>query len=293
MQDYYQQSMNALQLAGMSKETQKAYSRSVLQLVKFYQKPPNLISEQELEDYLLHRINCDHWANGTLRIAYSGIKFFFQNVLKREWTLLGYLKAQKEHKLPCVLTKDEVRSLLAHIFKPHIFVFLFLVYSCGLRVSEALSLQTSDIYGQQNIIHIHRGKGAKDRYVPLPQATLELLRKHWHTHEHPVILFPAWNTGKKPEDLNYMTLSSVRYALKKAKDAAQIIKRNVTIHTLRHSYATHLLEAGVNIRTIQNYLGHAQLETTMIYLHLTPKSQQDAHQRIDSLMQDMLHGRHS
>jgi integrase len=162
-----------------------------------------------------------------------------------------------------------------------------------LSAVTALSLQVSDIYGQQNVIHIHRGKGAKDRYVPLPQATLELLRKHWHTHEHPVILFPARNTGKQTEDLSHMTLSSVRYALKKAKDAAQIIKRNVTIHTLRHSYATHLLESGVNIRTIQNYLGHAQLETTMVYLHLTPKSQQDAHQRIDSLMQDMLHGRHS
>ncbi len=156
-----------------------------------------------------------------------------------------------------------------------------------------MSLQTTDIYGQQNIIHVHRGKGAKDRYVPLPQVTLELLRKHWHTHKHPVILFPALKTRKQTEDLNHMTLSSVRNALKKAKDDAQIIKRNVTIHTLRHSYATHLLEAGVNIRTIKNYLGHAQLETTMIYLHLTPKSQQDAHQRIDSLMQDMLHGQHS
>jgi len=293
MQDYYQQSMNALQLAGMSQETQKVYSRSVLQLVNFYQKSPDRISEQELRDYFLYRINCDHWANSTLRIAYSGIKFFFQKVLRRQWPLLGYLKAQKEHKLPCVLTRGEVCSLLAQIRKPHIYAFLFLVYSCGLRASEALHLQVTDICGQQKLIHIHRGKGAKDRYVPVSQATLELLRKHWLTHKDPVLIFPARNIRKQSQDLTYMTLSSVRYALKKAQNAAQIKKRQVSLHTLRHSYATHLLEAGVNIRTIQRFLGHAQLETTMVYLHLTPKSQQDAHQRIDSLMQDMLHGQHS
>jgi site-specific recombinase XerD len=294
MADYVQQSMRALQLAGMSQETQKAYTRSVRQLVEFFQKSPESISETELEDYFLHRINTDQWANGTLRIAYSGIKFYFQNVLKREWHLFGYLKAQKNRKLPCALTRPEVYRLLAQITTPHIFAFLFLVYSCGLRVSEALNLQVSDIDGQQTMIHVHRGKGAKDRKVPLPQATLEVLRKQWASHKHPVLIFPA--KARKADHAHPaqhpMCLSSIRKAFHKATSAAAINKRHVTIHTLRHAYATHLLEAGVNIRTIQRYLGHAQLETTMVYFHLTPHGQEDAYQRIDALMKELVHGRH-
>lgn len=289
MTDYFQQSMRALQLAGMSQETQKAYARSVRQLVQFCQKPPESISEAELEEYFLYRIHTSQWANGTLRIAYSGIKFYFQNILKREWHLFGYLKAQKDRKLPCALTRPEVYRLLAQITTPHIFAFLFLVYSCGLRVSEALNLQVSDIDGQQAMIHVHRGKGAKDRKVPLPQATLEVLRKQWASHKHPVLIFPA--KSRKPAQ-HPMCLSSIRKAFHEAKSAAAINKRQVTIHTLRHSYATHLLEAGVNIRTIQCYLGHAQLETTMVYFHLTPHGQEDAYQRIDALIKGLVHGRH-
>jgi site-specific recombinase XerD len=290
MADYYQQSMRSLQLAGMSEGTQYAYSRSVCQLAEFCNKPPELISEQELEEYLLHRKNVDQWASGTLRVAYSGIKFYFQNVLRRNWHLFGFLKAQQHRRLPCALSRAEVFQLLAQLTRPHIYTFLFLLYSCGLRISEALSLQVADIDGQQRMIHVHRGKGAKDRNVPLPQATLHLLRRHWCTHKHPVLIFPSRNNEKSAE--KPMSLDSVRTAFKQAKAAAGIAKRRVTLHTLRHSYATHLLEAGVNIRTIQRYLGHAQLETTMVYFHLTPKGQEDAYKRIDDLMEDLIRGRH-
>lgn len=225
-----------------------------------------------------------------MRVAYSGIKFYFQNVLRRNWHLFGFLKAQQHRRLPCALSRAEVFQLLAQITKPHIYTFLFLVYSCGLRVSEARSLQVADIDGEQRMIHIHRGKGAKDRNVPLPQATLYLLRRYWCTHKHPVLIFPARHHGKSAE--KPMSLGSVRSAFSQAKAAAGIAKRGVTIHTLRHSYATHLLEAGVNIRTIQRYLGHAQLETTMVYFHLPPKGQEDAYKRIDGLMEDLIRGRH-
>lgn len=173
-------------------------------------------------------------------------------------------------------------------------MFLTTVYSCGLRLQEALFLQISDIDAKRMMIHVHRGKGAKDRFVPLPQETLNLLRFYWKTHRNPTLLFPALGRGhqKAPMSTIPMAIDSVQGAFREAKLAAGIKKRRVSIHTLRHSYATHLLEAGVNIRVIQRYLGHANLETTMVYLHLTHKGQEDAYQIINQTMRGFHHGNH-
>ena len=144
------------------------------------------------------------------------------------------------------------------------------------------------------MIHVHRGKGAKDRYIPLPQSTRHLLRSYWRTHRHPQLLFPALGrsgTGAK-NALNPMAKSSVQGALRRAKWDAGVGKKGVSIHTLRHSYATHLLEAGVNLRVIQRYMGHAQLATTMLYLHLTQKVQEDVCQLINNVMEGLDHDLH-
>lgn len=142
------------------------------------------------------------------------------------------------------------------------------------------------------MIHVHRGKGTKDRYAPLPQATLAILRQHWATHRNPRLIFPA--PGRRRNEAATTTTpiskTTVQEALRKAKDAAGIRKRGVSVHTLRHSYATHLLEQGVNLRVIQRYLGHNSIMTTMIYLHLTQKGHDDASQIINCLMED-IHGR--
>jgi integrase/recombinase XerD len=160
----------------------------------------------------------------------------------------------------------------------------------GLRLQEALYLQVSDIDGQRLQVHVHRGKGAKDRYVPLPEETLALLRTDWKTHRHKTWLFPATGRDQKqgPMATSPMSRASVQGAFRKAKGRAGINKMGVAIHTLRHSYATHLLEAGVNPRLIQRYLGHAQLDTTMVYLHLTQTGHEDAYTRLNSLMQGLL-----
>jgi integrase/recombinase XerD len=144
------------------------------------------------------------------------------------------------------------------------------------------------------MIHVHRGKGAKDRYVPLPQATLNLLRRYWVTHRHPSFLFPAIGRTRQgvKEAKNPMAKSSVQGAFRRAMFAAGIHKKMVSVHTLRHSYATHLLEAGVNLRVIQRYMGHGQLETTMVYLHLTQKGQEDACQLINQVMGGLDHDHH-
>lgn len=289
MQDWYQQTIDALRLNGKSERTQDSYVRTVRMLVEFYGKTPDLISEEELRAYLLHRRQHDHWSPSTLKIAHAGLKFFFSRVLPRDWPTLELIKAPHEKRLPVVLSVEEVQRLLRCVRTPHNHAYLVAVYSCGLRLSEALHLEVGDIDGQRGLIHVRGGKGAKDRYVPLPERTLALLRAYWKTHRHPRLLFPALGRDMRGahEAAKPMARNSIQGALRKAKAAAGIIKDGVTIHTLRHSYATHLLERGVNVRNIQRYLGHGCLETTMIYLHLTQAGQEDAVARINDLMGEL------
>lgn len=148
----------------------------------------------------------------------------------------------------------------------------------------------SDIDSARMMLHVHRGEGAKDRYVPLPHATLTLLRTHWRAHRNPRLVFPAWGRDSRSAATatTPMAKSSVQGAFQAAKRAAGIAKRGVCVHTLRHAYATHLSEAGVNLRVIQKNIGHASLETTMVYLHLTHKGQEDAYALIDTVMEELV-----
>ena len=286
MNQYYEKSMRALKLAGLSKSTQKCYTRSVRQIVDFYGKTPELISEVELEDYFLHRRDEDQWSAATLRIAHSGIRFFFQNVLKRDWHLFAYMNSKKEKRLPCILSRKEVGDIFNCVTTFHNYTFFSTVYACGLRLSEALNLQTSDIDKDRMMVHVHKGKGAKDRFVPLSQDTLVLLRRYWVTHKNKTFIFPALSRGanKAAVSKTPMSAGSVQSAFRQAKTAAGITKRHVSIHTLRHCYATHLLEAGTNPRLIQRYMGHSQLETTMGYFQFTNKGAEDAYNIINNTM---------
>jgi site-specific recombinase XerD len=286
--------IKALQLNGKGERTQEAYARALRMLVQFYSKSPDLISEEELQDYFLHRKNTDKWSPNTMRICYCGIRFFYEHVLQRNWHILGILRAQTERRLPAVLSVEEVRSILACVKTFQNYAYLSTIYSCGLRLHEGLHLEISDIDSTRMMIHVHRGKGAKDRYVPLPQSTLHLLRRYWLTHRHPQLLFPALGRNGKgaKEAQTPMAKSSVQGAFRRAKYDAGIRKKAVSVHTLRHSYATHLLEAGVNLRVIQKNMGHTQLETTMIYLHLTQKGHEDACQLINHVMEGLDHDHH-
>ena len=199
MNDWYQRMIAILQLNGKGEPTQKAYTRAVRMLSQFYDKTPDLVSEPELQEYFLHRKNVNRWSPKTMRICYCGIRFFYVHVLARDWHILSILRAQNEHRLPAVLSVEEVRSILAHVKTLHNHAFLSTVYSCGLRLDEARHLEVSDIDSKRMMIHVHRGKGAKDRYVPLPQSTLQLLRQYWLTHRHPRLVFPA--LGRKQTDV--------------------------------------------------------------------------------------------
>jgi integrase/recombinase XerD len=182
-----------------------------------------------------------------------------------------------------------VRAILRSVRTPHNHAFLSTVYACGLRLQEAQYLEVSDIDSQRMMVHVHRGKGAKDRFVPLPRATLTTLRAHWRTHRNPRLLFPARgrNGRSAVTATTPMAKSRVQGAFRHAKRAAGISKRGVSVHTLRHCYATHLLEAGVNPHVIQRYMGHASLESTMLYLHLTHKGTEDAYALNDRVMEGL------
>lgn len=287
--DWYQRSINTLQLNGKGERTQEAYTRAVRMLVDFYGKPPEQITEQELEQYFLRRKNVDHWSANTMRICYCGIRFFFVNVLKHNFDLFHILRAKNEARLPAVLGREEVRALLGCVRTRHNHAYLSTVYGCGLRLTEALYLEVSDIDSARMMIHVHRGKGARDRFVPLPHSSLAILRAHWRTHRNPRLLFPACGRDGRAASAatTPMAISSVQGAFRRAKLQAGIRKRAVSIHTLRHCYATHLLEEGVNLRVIQQHMGHASLETTMIYLHLTRKGHEDAYALIDRVMEGL------
>ena len=287
--DWFQKSMNTLSLNGKGERTQQAYTRALRMLVDFYGKRPEEISEAELEAYFLRRKNEDRWSSNTLRICYCGIRFYFVHVLGRNFGLFNILRAKNESRLPTVLSREEVRSLLGCVRTAHDRAFLATVYACGLRLQEALHLEVCDIDSDRMMLHVHRGKGAKDRLVPLPHSTLVTLRAHWRTHRNPRLLFPALGRNGQAAALatTPMAISSVQGALRRAKLQARIAKRAVSIHTLRHAYATHLLEEGVNLRVIQRHMGHASLESTMVYLHLTHKGQEDAYALIDRLMGDL------
>jgi integrase/recombinase XerD len=290
MKDYFQKSMRALQLAGMSDRTQECYTRSVRQLVDFYGKTPDQITEQELQDYFLHRKNIDKWSAATMRIAYSGVKFFFFNVLQRDWHTLKLIYAKRDKTLPAVLSIDEVWTIINAIKTIQNKTYFTVVYTCGLRLHEALFLQVSDIDAKLKRIHVHRGKGAKDRYVPLPEATLGCMRNYWKTHKNPKWIFPALGRGcmEGPSAQEPMNYSSVQGALRRVLTQLKFIKR-ISVHTFRHTYATHLLEAGVNIRRIQEYLGHSSLNSTMVYLHLTTQGHEHAYDIINSMMKGDTH----
>lgn len=275
-----------LQLAGLSERTQKAYVRAVRQLAQHFHQPPDQLSETQLREYFLHLKNDKQLAPGSLRIAFYGIRFFYRHTVRRNWLTLERLRIPKQKTLPDVLTVDEVRRLIGAVRSPCYQTYFWTVYSLGLRVTEGLQLQVGDVDGARRLVHVHRGKGAKDRYVPLPTRTHDQLRSYWTTHRHPRWLFPARGRDRRPRASAPEPMSEAGVGKALRRVVRQLgLKKRVSIHTLRHSYATHLLEAGVNLRRIQRYLGHSSLRSTLVYLHLTSQGHEQAIATIERLMQ--------
>ena len=270
----------------MSQRTVHGYLRAVRQLADWAETPPDKITERQLRQYFLYLKNVKQFAYGSIRVAFSGIKFYYTRTCKRSWETLATMKLQHAKTLPEVLTMEQVRQIVSACRVERIAVFFWTVYSMGLRLEEARNLQVRDIDSARMMVHVHRGKGAKDRYIPLPTSTLLWLREHWRTHQHPRFLFPAEGRDHKQSAVSAAPIqpTTVQKAMSKIAEELNFAKR-VTIHTLRHSYATHLLESGVSLKVIQKYLGHSSLQTTMVYLHLTETAEANAREKIESIFQ--------
>jgi len=280
-----QKMLEDMQLRGLSERTQESYIRAVRQLAEYCHKPPDQISQDELRSFFLYLKNVRHVSRSTQTITLCGIKFFYDHTLERYWHTLDLVRPAKEKKLPVVLSVEEVGRILARVYQPHCRVCLTTIYACGLRLLEGVRLQVDQIDSQRKMLHIKQAKGNKDRYVPLPTASLKMLRQHWLIHRNPLWLFPAlredWLHSEKAR--SPMSESGVQRAFRAALRECGVHKQ-ATVHTLRHSYATHLLEAGLNLRIIQSYLGHASPATTAIYTHLTSTTQTRSLETIDSLV---------
>jgi site-specific recombinase XerD len=260
-----------LQLRGYADRTQKMYVRAVRKLAEHFSKPPDQITEEELRDYFLYVKNVKKWSRTASTIALCGIKFFYQNTIKRDWPTLQFVRARREKRMPVVLTRSEIRRILACVRFERYRVCLLTIYSCGLRLLEGCNLKVSDIDSQRMVVRIEQSKNRKDSYVPLPQMTLKVLRSYWKTHRNPQWLFPAAGRGKHDQfgtATRPTPYSNVQTAFRTALRKSRVNKR-ASVRTLRHSYATHLVEQGVNLRLVQEYLGHNSPKTTAIYAHLT------------------------
>ncbi len=277
-----------LRLRGMAESTQACYVRAVAQFARYYGKAPDQISDEELRQYILYLQNVKQVAPSTQTIAVCALRFFYQYTLGREMPTLSIIRIRREEKLPVVLSVDEVSQLLGSLRRLHYRACLGIIYSCGLRVQEGLNLQVTDIDSAHMRVHVRQSKGKRARYVPLFQGALVLLRQYWATHRHPQWLFPARPKKRVSATVAYpMRRTGVWRALQAARQTCGLQKQ-VTVHTLRHSYATHLLEAGVSLRVIQIYLGHASPQSTAIYTHLTQKVEARALEMMNQVMDQVL-----
>ena len=269
-----------MELRGLKDNTKRAYVDSVKDLARHYGRSPDLLSEEQIRRYFVHLTETRRCAKNTLRVRLFGIKFLFRYTLRRPLPVFDLIRLPRQRKLPTVLSRQEVRQLLSRIRRPEVRMVAVVMYSCGLRVTAATRLRPAHIDSRRMMVCVRNGKGSKDRYVPLPRRTLELLRAYWREHQPDPWLFPD-RSGKKPVD-RCAVLKCIQAAAKEAK-----LTKSIGCHTLRHSYATHLLEDKEDLPTIQALLGHRDIRSTALYLHLTQRGMKNVHRSVDDLMADL------
>lgn len=281
-----QQFAQDLKIAGLSERTQESYCRVMRKFNEACKKPLDQATEEDVRKYYIEIVDQRKLSASTINVIHQGMKKFYSITCPRDWKVLKLARIQPEQKLPVVLSVTEVHILLKMIEKPAMRCFFSTVYTLGLRLQEGLFLQPRDIDSKRMLVHIHRGKGAKDRLIPLPESTLDLLRDYWSTHRNPNWIFPAEGRNHKQSTIanKPMSESSVQDVIKAVLEQLNWGNRGISTHTLRHCYATHLLEAGVSLKLIQKYLGHRHLTSTMVYLHVTTVGEEAAVRKINAIM---------
>lgn len=272
-----QRMIEDMRLVGLSDGTQRVYVDAVRNLARRYQLSPDELTQEQVREYFLE-LSRRGLAASTVRVQLFALKFLYLNTLQRDWSLLKLYRIKKSKRLPIVLSRKEVWHLLDHLRRPDLRMCATLMYACGLRASEAARMKIDDLDGKRMVVWVRQGKGDKDRQIPLPGRTLESLRQYWRDRRPPQPwLFPD-RAGKGP-----INRSVLDRAIRAARGQSGIRKR-VSCHTLRHSYATHLLERGVDLRSIQGLLGHANIKSTIVYLHLTQGVMENVCRTINELI---------
>ncbi len=281
--DLHERFKREIKLQGKSPKTIDSYARSLRRLLNYFDCHPQELTQDDLKLYFEELVSSRSWS--TVRVDRWGLRLFWERILKKEWHWPDIVRPPKVKKLPDILSVEEVDRIMATLDRFRFRVCLFTIYSLGLRLSEGVNLKVEDIDSARMLVHIRNAKGNKDRMVPLPKQTLSLLRRYWVTHRNPTLLFPSvhlgkWKTGRTQ---NPMDRAGVQAAFKLALGDCNIHKK-ATVHTLRHSYATHLVETGVNLRLIQEFLGHSSPNTTVIYARLSKPSLDNSGELVQQLM---------
>jgi site-specific recombinase XerD len=259
-----EQMIRAMELKNLSANTQRSYLAAVTGLAQHYQQSPVKIADKMIEDYLLYLKNDKHNAPNSCSSVLTGLRFFYQNVAQKKISV-DYSLRKKRRKLPTVLTMKQVWKLICAANNLKHRLMLMTTYSAGLRASEVRALKPEHIDSERMLIKVQDGKGNKDRYTLLSEKLLVQLRSYYRKYQPKTYLFPSSFKKRQDRPLSY---EAVRCIYEKARKKAGVNKGE-GIHTLRHSFATHLLEAGYDIRKIQVLMGHSRLSTTMIYLHVS------------------------
>lgn len=288
-----------VELKDYREPTKKEYVRYVRKLAEHFQCDPATLTEDQVRQYFLFLRQHKRYKHSPMKAAkYALLCFFLDCVKVQGWTVFKEVRIARPEVLPVVLSRQEVQALMAAITEPRFRICLRLMYHCGLRVGETVRIQLKDIHGRDNPprLHIRNGKGGKDRYVPLTPMMVDELRQWWRTHQNPKFLFPSPGRGwadrtftlsqSMHRSIEPMSESAVQMAYRLARAASGVNPASTT-HTLRHSYATHLLEEGVSLRQISQYLGHESLDTTVIYTHLTAISEARTQAALKALHQPL------
>ena len=260
MQTLKEQMIIEFTLRGYSAKTQKAYLRYMKSYTEHFDKSPDQMGEREIKEYL-HFLITQNKSQSCINAAYSALKFFYENVLQQTWNGNHIPRIKKEKKLPAILDHSEVKRLFEVTNNLKHRTILMTTYAAGLRVSEVVNLKVTDIDSKRMQIRVEQGKGRKDRYVLLSEVNLEMLRIYWQAYRPKTWLFPNYNHDTA------LSIRSVQKIFERARQKAGIQKK-VSVHSLRHSFATHLLESGTDIFYIQQLMGHASVKTTTVYNHL-------------------------
>lgn len=251
-----------MQVRNYSERSIKSYTSLLSKIVKHFGIPLDQISGNQVKDYLHHRVVVEKVSTSAINQTISAFKILHEDVLGREWETIKIKRPRRNQKLPVVLSLEEVEKLISATLNLKHKALLALAYSSGVRREEAQQMKPSNIDSSRMCVNVTNGKGRKDRYTILSKKALELLRTYYKAVKPSVYLFES--NQKKGGYLSGSTLDKI---VKRSAEKAGIQKK-ISFHTLRHTFATHLLEAGVNIKLIQKFLGHSSIKTTMIYLHI-------------------------